>query len=65
MLSGGEGNDFINGCGDDELHGGQGDDILVGESGSDTLYGGAGSDVYAYNASLHRSLMWHGRARSY
>lgn len=44
-LSGGDGNDLINGgLQADKLYGGDGDDLLAGGGGSDLINGGAGSD---------------------
>ncbi len=58
FLSGGGGDDTLNGLGgddvliggsgDDDLHGGSGNDTLVGDSGDDDLLGGAGDDTYVY-----------------
>lgn len=45
-LSGGEGNDYLNGeGGNDALFGGEGSDYLLGNVGDDYLHGGQGADV--------------------
>jgi len=44
-MTGGDGNDSLNGgAGDDTLDGGDGDDSLRGRGGADTINGGAGDD---------------------
>lgn len=50
-ISGGWGDDTINGLeGDDTLRGDGGNDTLVGEAGNDTLVGGAGDDLLLNDA---------------
>jgi Ca2+-binding RTX toxin-like protein len=50
VISGGQGNDYIDvsglpaGTPGVEIHGGQGDDTLIGSVNDDTIYGGAGND---------------------
>lgn len=46
LISGGPGNDVIDGSNDpDEIHGEDGDDTLYGHGGDDLLFGGNGDDV--------------------
>ncbi|WP_280564555.1 Ig-like domain-containing protein, partial [Chromohalobacter sp. 48-RD10] len=50
-LSGGAGNDWLFGTGNDAvLDGGSGDDILVGGSGNATLTGGSGNDTFQWRS---------------
>ena len=61
-LSGGAGDDVLNGTwasdtllggdGDDRLSGGSGDDTLVGGAGDDVLDGGYGNESYIFNAGF-------------
>ena len=61
-LSGGAGDDVLNGTwasdtllggdGDDRLSGGSGDDVLVGGAGDDVLDGGYGNESYIFNAGF-------------
>ena len=48
-ITGGDGNDTLNGSnGADTLNGGLGDDTLAGYNGNDVLTGGGGRDTFAY-----------------
>ncbi|WP_269458828.1 hypothetical protein [Paracoccus aminovorans] len=54
-MTGGSGNDSINGMGgNDYLFGMAGDDTLSGDAGNDTLTGYTGSDVFQFSYSLNQ-----------
>lgn len=53
IMSGGLGNDILDGQGGNErLYGGAGDDILIGGTGSNSLYGGTGWDQAVFSKAF-------------